>query len=145
MGACARNMYSDSAEIKPAQCCIKLVFSFDLCHDSYILGGFVNLQNVTNGFFMSLCPPVCPHVTTRFPPYGFPWNFEMICISSKKKSLHLCLHKALKIKNNPRYNIYKNSPCKSYRTDCFSIAKCNFWIGHGNILSMFIVRIIWFD
>ena len=26
MGACARNMYSDSAEIKPAQCCIKLVF-----------------------------------------------------------------------------------------------------------------------
>ena len=27
MGACARNMYSDSAEIKPAQCCIKLVFN----------------------------------------------------------------------------------------------------------------------
>ena len=26
MGACARNMYSDPAEIKPAQCCIKLVF-----------------------------------------------------------------------------------------------------------------------
>jgi len=26
MGACARNMYSDSAEIKPAQCCIKSVF-----------------------------------------------------------------------------------------------------------------------
>jgi len=26
MGACARNMWSDSAEIKPAQCCIKLVF-----------------------------------------------------------------------------------------------------------------------
>ena len=26
MGACARNMQSDSAEIKPAQCCIKLVF-----------------------------------------------------------------------------------------------------------------------
>ena len=25
-GASARNMYSDSAEIKPAQCCIKLVF-----------------------------------------------------------------------------------------------------------------------
>ena len=23
MGACARNMYSDPAEIKPAQCCIK--------------------------------------------------------------------------------------------------------------------------
>ena len=26
MGACARNMQSDSAEIKPAQCCIQLVF-----------------------------------------------------------------------------------------------------------------------
>ena len=26
MGACAQNMQSDSAEIKPAQCCIKLVF-----------------------------------------------------------------------------------------------------------------------
>ena len=26
MDACARNMQSDSAEIKPAQCCIKLVF-----------------------------------------------------------------------------------------------------------------------
>jgi len=26
MGACARNMLSDPAEIKPAQCCIKLVF-----------------------------------------------------------------------------------------------------------------------
>ena len=26
MGACARNMWSDSVEIKPAQCCIKLVF-----------------------------------------------------------------------------------------------------------------------
>ena len=27
MGACARNMWSDSAEIKPAQCCINLVFN----------------------------------------------------------------------------------------------------------------------
>jgi hypothetical protein len=26
MGAFARNMYSDPAEIKPAQCCVKLVF-----------------------------------------------------------------------------------------------------------------------
>ena len=33
MGACARNMYSDSAEIKPAQCCIKLVFH--LTYKSY--------------------------------------------------------------------------------------------------------------
>ena len=31
MGACARNMYSDSAEIKPAQCCIKLVFHLTDC------------------------------------------------------------------------------------------------------------------
>ena len=34
MGACARNMESDPAEIKPAQCCIKLVFSFDLYYDA---------------------------------------------------------------------------------------------------------------
>ena len=34
MGACARNMQSDPAEIKPAQCCIKLVFSFDLYYDA---------------------------------------------------------------------------------------------------------------
>ena len=26
MGACARNMQSDPAEMKPAHCCIKLVF-----------------------------------------------------------------------------------------------------------------------
>ena len=29
MGACARNMQSDPAEIKPAQCCIKLVFHWN--------------------------------------------------------------------------------------------------------------------
>ena len=34
MGACARNMQSDPAKIKPAQCCIKLVFSFDLYYDA---------------------------------------------------------------------------------------------------------------
>ena len=36
MGACARNMYSDSAEIKPAQCCIKLVFhlTYTMMHGS---------------------------------------------------------------------------------------------------------------
>ena len=34
MGACARNMQSDPAEIKPAQCCIKLVFSFNLYYDA---------------------------------------------------------------------------------------------------------------
>ena len=36
MGACARNMYGDPAEIKPAQCCIKLVFhlSYTMMHGS---------------------------------------------------------------------------------------------------------------
>ena len=36
MGACARNMWSDSAEIKPAQCCIKLVFhlTYTMMHGS---------------------------------------------------------------------------------------------------------------
>ena len=34
MGACAQNMYSDPAEIKPAQCCIELVFhlSYTMMH-----------------------------------------------------------------------------------------------------------------
>ena len=36
MGACARNMQSDPAEIKPAQCCIKLVFhlTYTMMHGS---------------------------------------------------------------------------------------------------------------
>ena len=36
MGACARNMQSDPAEIKPAQCCIKLVFhlTYTVMHGS---------------------------------------------------------------------------------------------------------------
>ena len=37
MSACARNMQSDPAEIKPAQCCIKLVFHLTyviICHVS---------------------------------------------------------------------------------------------------------------
>ena len=36
MGACARNMKSDPAEIKPAQCCIKLVFhlTYTMMHGS---------------------------------------------------------------------------------------------------------------
>ena len=36
IGACARNMQSDSAEIKPAQCCIKLVFhlTYTMMHGS---------------------------------------------------------------------------------------------------------------
>ena len=40
MGACVRNMYSDPAEIKPAQCCIKLVF-----HLTYtMMGGSTKLK-----------------------------------------------------------------------------------------------------
>ena len=35
MGACARNMQSDPAEIKPAQCCIKLVFHLTATSDIY--------------------------------------------------------------------------------------------------------------
>ena len=51
MGACARNMQSDPAEIKPAQCCIKLVLSFDLCcrqfgTNSIIVLMFVESQRV---------------------------------------------------------------------------------------------------
>jgi hypothetical protein len=36
MGACDRNMWSDSAEVKPAQCCIKLVFhlTYTMMHGS---------------------------------------------------------------------------------------------------------------
>ena len=36
MGACARNMLSDPAEIKPTQCCIKLVFhlTYTMMHGS---------------------------------------------------------------------------------------------------------------
>ena len=36
MGVCSRNMQSDPAEIKPAQCCIKLVFhlSYTMMHGS---------------------------------------------------------------------------------------------------------------
>ena len=36
MGACTRNMQSNSAEIKPAQCCIKLVFhlTYTMMHGS---------------------------------------------------------------------------------------------------------------
>ena len=35
MGACARNMQSDSAKIKPAQCCIKLVFHLTNHHSAF--------------------------------------------------------------------------------------------------------------
>ena len=37
MGACARNMLSDSADIKPAQCCIKLVFHLTYVQTWYAL------------------------------------------------------------------------------------------------------------
>jgi len=53
MGAWARNMYSDTAEIKPAQCCIKLVF-----HLTYtMMHGSTKLKSISD---------VCIHVTTLY-------------------------------------------------------------------------------
>jgi hypothetical protein len=51
MGACARNMWSDSEEIKPAQCCIKLVFHFTytMMHGSTKLKFSESLFNFING------------------------------------------------------------------------------------------------
>ena len=54
------------------------------------------MRNVTNGFFMPLCLPVCPHVTTRFSLDGFSRIFEKNMHIIPENSLHLCLHKALK-------------------------------------------------
>ena len=47
MGACARNMQSDPAEIKPAQCCIKLVFhlTYTMMHGSTKLKSNIVLQS----------------------------------------------------------------------------------------------------
>ena len=71
MGACARNMQSDPAEIKPAQCCITLVFSFDLYCDarkhkirsqlsyfSLFPGAFAKFRKATLTFVMSVLPSV---------------------------------------------------------------------------------------
>ena len=41
MGACARNMQRDPAEIKPAQCCTKLVFHLNL---TYIRDGYSHIR-----------------------------------------------------------------------------------------------------
>ena len=46
MGACARNMQSDPAEIKPAQCCIKLVFHLTYITSYYVLHKFTYLFRV---------------------------------------------------------------------------------------------------
>jgi hypothetical protein len=35
------------------------------------LGTFAKLRKATISFVMSVCPPVCPHGTTRFTLYGF--------------------------------------------------------------------------
>ena len=62
MGACARNMYSDPAEIKPAQCCIKLVF-----HLTWIYSTFSYKFPVTRTLYitlMSVCVITCDTVST---------------------------------------------------------------------------------
>ena len=50
MGACARNMQSDPAEIKPAQCCIKLVFhlTYTMMHGSTKL----KCRSKLSGFYL---------------------------------------------------------------------------------------------
>ena len=50
MGACTRNMQSDPAEIKPAQCCIKLVFhlTYTVMHGSTKLKFHGCLYSVIN-------------------------------------------------------------------------------------------------
>ena len=49
MGACARNMESDPAEIKPAQCCIKLVFhlTYTMMHGSTKLKLADDISSIT--------------------------------------------------------------------------------------------------
>ena len=59
MGACARNMYSDSAEIKPAQCCIKLVFhlTYTMIHGNTKLKSVcVNLKRDQTAHMLSFKP-----------------------------------------------------------------------------------------
>ena len=82
MGACARNMQSDPAEIKPAQCCIKLVFhltevhSFNGTRKVHILTG----QGITLCFCYSKRYPrkheVHPHRCQNFKSN----NTRVLCI-----------------------------------------------------------------
>ena len=55
MGACARNMQSDPAEIKPAQCCIKLVFNltYTMMHGSTKLKFWISFT------FSGPCIEIC--------------------------------------------------------------------------------------
>ena len=58
MGACARNMQRDPAEIKPAQCCIKLVF-----HLTYITNILCNFYDcITVYEFGVMILSVCMYV-----------------------------------------------------------------------------------
>ena len=67
MGACTRNMYSDCAEIKPAQCCIKLVFHLT---DLFIVN--VRLNSNINNYLSIFCCFIRPlfmifHSSTYIP------------------------------------------------------------------------------
>jgi len=45
---------------------------------------FANLRIATVSFVMSVCLPVCPHGTIRFPLGGFLWNFTFHCIYNEE-------------------------------------------------------------
>jgi len=51
MGACSRNTYSDSAEIKPAQCCIKLVFHLTYRIPNYPYADYITCNLLSANFF----------------------------------------------------------------------------------------------
>jgi len=55
-GACARNMYSDPAEIKPAQCCIRLVFHLTYVFHTLQCCKFVTRFGTTVPSFRSMDP-----------------------------------------------------------------------------------------
>jgi len=70
MGACARNMYSDPAEIKPAQCCIKLVF-----HLTYtMMHGSTKLKKNSGG------------VTLNCVPFVFTLHFSNQCVIGNREA-----------------------------------------------------------
>ena len=61
MGACARNMWSDSVEIKPAQCCIKLVFhlTYTMMHGSTKLKLHVCVRLFVLDYILSVSFSAC--------------------------------------------------------------------------------------
>ena len=80
MGACARNMQSDSAEIKPAQCCIKLVFhlTYTLMHGSTKLKFTIILLTM-----LSSAVPCQVALETRQPEFVHHWS-KPTCKSSDR-------------------------------------------------------------